>query len=265
MNRTLWKLDHIGERLWILATMTATQAAALANEGKGLAVVAEETRKMANKVNAFVEKSMSEGEDLQNERIIPLALNLNLLALNSAIEANRLGHRGKQAMVCAEDIRDLAYDIVCLFDKERVEKAHKTATPWAKTPMSTSNQGSSFLLFSIGGIQFVENLDNIKEVCSQMERKDSSIILRNMELPLIDGFEMLGKTEENPGCVIVYTPWAQQNKIYAVSAIILGIFHSPIGKPVDVPADMPLAKYVRECWENENGEPFYFMDWTKMV
>ena len=30
-------------------------------------------------------------------------------------------------------------------------------------------------------------------------------------------------------------------------------------------ADMPLAKYVRECWENENGNPFYFMDWIKMA
>lgn len=40
---------------------------------------------------------------------------------------------------------------------------------------------------------------------------------------------------------------------------------SPIGKPVEPSADMPLAKYVRECWENENGEPFYFMDWTKMI
>ena len=34
---------------------------------------------------------------------------------------------------------------------------------------------------------------------------------------------------------------------------------------MEPPADMLLAKYVCECWENENGVPFYFMDWTKMV
>jgi len=41
------------------------------------------------------------------------------------------------------------------------------------------------------------------------------------------------------------------------------ILYSPVGTPVPPPADMPLSEYVRECWENENGEPFYFMDWVK--
>ena len=86
-----------------------------------------------------------------------------------------------------------------------------------------------------------------------------------MEIPLVDGYKMLGKTKEVQTYVIMWTPWAKQNKIYAVAADVLCLFFSPIGKLIDTPPDMPLAGYVRECWENEHGQPFYFMDWTKMV
>lgn len=265
MNRTLWKLDHIGERLWILATLTATQSASLVNEGKGLAVVADETRNLANRINDAVEKAMSEGEDIDKDKIIPLAFQLNLLAFNCAIESSRIiGSKGKQAAVCADDIRNLAYEIICLFDEASAAKKNQTVSPWAANPSSAARNGE-FLLLSAGGIKFVEPLVNIKEVCVISERGDSSITIRNMELPLVDVYRMLGEKQETLTHVIMWTPWAEQNKTYAVTADVSFIFFSPIGKPVDVPADMPLAKYVRECWENENGEPFYFMDWTKMA
>ena len=65
--------------------------------------------------------------------------------------------------------------------------------------------------------------------------------------------------------IILRTPWAEECKEYAVVVDDFScLFYSPIGTPVDPPANMPLTKYVRECWENENGDPFYFMDWVKM-
>ena len=264
MNRTLWKLDRIGERLWTLARLSATQAAALANDGKGIAVVAEETRKMANKVNEVVEKATFDGTEIDKSQIVPLALMLNLLALNSAIESFRLGHLGKQAAVCADDVRNLAYEIVCLFEKDTADKAKQFIHPWPKYPL-TSIGKCEYLHLDAGGINILESLDNVKEVCGYMERKDNVINLRSMELPLIDCYTMTGKTQETPIYVILQTPWAEQNKTYAVTAEVKCIHLCPVGRHMDAPADMPLAKYVRECWENENGEPFYFMDWPKMV
>ena len=264
MNRILWKLDRIGERLWTLARLSATQAAALANDGKELAVVAEETRKMADKVNEVVERTAFDGADIDKEQIVPLALMLNLLALNSAIASFRLGHLGKQAAVCADDVRNLAYEIVCLFDKEAADKAKQFIHPWPKYPLTSINKGEYLHLY-VGGLHILESLDNVKEVCGYMVRKDSVINLRGMELPLVDCYKMIGKTQETPIYVIMWTPWAKQNKTYAVTAEVKGLHFSPIGRHMEPPDDMPLAKYVRECWENENGELFYFMDWTKMV
>ena len=264
MSRTLWKLDRIGERLWTLARLSATQAAALANDGKGLAVVAEETRKMANKVNEVVERATFDGTDIDKDQLVPLALILNLLALNSAIEAFRLGHLGKQAAVCADDIRNLAYEIVCLFDKEAADKAKQFIHPWPKYPL-TSVSKSEYLHLDVGGVHILENLDNVNEVCGYMERKDNIINLRGMELPLVDCYKMIKKTQETPIYIILQTPWAEQNKTYAVTAEVKGIHLSAIGRHMEAPTDIPLVKYIRECWENENGEPFYFMDWPKMV
>jgi hypothetical protein len=265
MNKTLWKLDRIGERLRNLATLTATQAAIL-DDGKGVAIVAEETRKMANYIISIVEKATFEDIETNEVQIKDMALQLNLLALNNAFEAYRLGYLGKRAAVCADEVRNLAYEIVCLFDKKTAEKAKQFVHPWPKNPL-TSIGASEFLHIGISGIHILENLDNVKEVCAYMEHKDSILNLRGMELPLVDVYKMIGKEQETPAYVILHTPWAEQNKTYAVTTDIdvSCIHRSLIGKPLSAPRDMPLAEFVRDCWENENGEPFYFMDWTKMV
>ena len=266
MNRILWKLDHIGERLWILATMVATQSAALASEGKGVAIVAEEIRNLSNKVIYAVEKSVVDGEELNSEKIATIAFQLKLLALNGSFEAFRLRERGKQTAIYVDEIRNLAYEILCLFDKVSQERVRKISKPWPANVISSVNQGCECLQFNIDGIDFYEALDNVQEVCDPvLERRNGNIILRSMELPLIDGYKLMGKSKAETPYVIIRTPWADQNKLYAVAADIDAIHRFPIGKPIDAPSEMPLSKYVRECWENENGEPFYFMNWAKMI
>jgi len=270
MNKPMWKLQQIGERLWILAAMMAQQAAALSKDGRSFAVVAEETRKAANSIQPLIEGALFESSDISREKITPIVLQLNLLALNSAIAACHLEEKGKQAAVCAEEIRILAYEIVTLFDGKIKEKTQQSAAPWPKTLLSTLNQKlgtHTFLSFRIAGIPVKENLLNVQEVVvGYAEHADGRIKLRGKELPVISCAKLLGTPLENPTYVIMRTPWAEQDIAYAVASDGSdGIFACPIGMPVNVPADMPLAKYVRECWENENGEPFYFMDWIKMA
>jgi hypothetical protein len=86
-----------------------------------------------------------------------------------------------------------------------------------------------------------------------------------MDVPLIDCFKTLNKTQDEQIIVLLHTPWAKQNKLYAVAADVLGLFYSPTCVPASVPSDIPLAEYVREYWESENDLPFIFMDWTKMT
>ncbi len=264
MNKTLWKLQIIGERLWMLANTTAQQAATLEMEGRGLAVVSNETRKLAQKVYEMVERALFEDREIKPGNMRDVAMMLNLLALNSAIESHHIGWRGKPAAVCADDIRCLAYELAMLFDNSEPKRCDGI-TPIPKDRITSADNCNEFLLLNVAGVTVVERLANIKEVCMLNECTETHIKLRGMEIPLIDGHKLIGKPKGESAFIILQTPWAEQNKTYAVAANVMCIFCSPIGKPVDAPTDMPLAKYVREYWESENSEPFYFMDWPKMI
>jgi chemotaxis signal transduction protein len=278
MNKTLWKFQKISDKLDILAMMTTVQAASLGTDGRGFAVVAEETRKMTQKMQIMIEKALFDDEEINYEKMDDIALQLNLLVLNIAIEGKNLGEKGLQAGIFAEEIRALTATLCTLRNeifakppenkRQQTKKSPMYAIPFPKSPLSTLNQGCSFLSLTIAGVSVIENLGNIKEVnYCHLEHMGNTINLRGNELPLVNGFKILGKPFiEKPYYVIIRTPWAEKDKTYAVAVDSCdNMFYSPIGTPVEPPSDMPLAKYVRECWENENGEPFYFMDWAKMV
>jgi len=263
MNKTLWKLQSAGDRLWLLANMSAQQSAT--SGLRGLAVVAEETRTMAIKIYELVEKALFEGDNIEHEKVGDIAFMLNILALNSAIESHKNGWQGKAAAVCAEDIRNLAQEVAKLLDAN-VGWPYNKSIPSPKSRITSIDTSQCFIHLDIGGISVVELLDNVKEICVDVDNLDSHANIRGMSLPLIDGFKMLGKTQETPTTyVVLYTPWAEQNKTYAVAANVIHLFYSPIGTPVNVPTNTLLAEYVRECWESENDNPFLFMDWPNMV
>lgn len=265
MNKTLWNLQITGERLWLLANMTAQQAAALDMEGRDLAIVADETRSLANKVNRLVELALFEDEEIKPDSVRDVARMLNLLALNNAIASHHKGVRGKPAAVCADDIRDLAYKLTTLFDENKDMSRDYGAVPVPKQRISSVDKPNDFMRIDIGGVSVMEPLANIKEVCMGVESSDTHLKLRGMELSLIDGYRLLNKEKGISSTIILQTPWAEQNKTYAVAGNVICLFFSPIGKPVSPPSNLPLAEYVRECWENENGDPFFFMDWPKML
>ncbi|MCL2189311.1 MAG: methyl-accepting chemotaxis protein [Defluviitaleaceae bacterium] len=263
MNKTLWKLQSIGERCWMLANLSAQQAATL--DLRGIAVVADETRKMANKINEWVERALFDEAEIEPEKISQIAFNLNMLALNSAIESHNIGVRGKSAAVCADDIRNLANEAALLLGEN--EPAVPASYPIPKHPLTSIEQGQPFIQFDLGGVIAFEPLGNIKEVIWYYVGEGSTpthMNLRGQMLPLVEPFARLNAPAPRMH-VILRTPWAAQNKTYAVAADVINIFACPIGTPVPASADMPLAKHVRECWDNENGAPFYFMDWADMA
>jgi len=274
MNKILWKLHVSGERMWLLANMIAQQSSVMGVDGKGMAVVAEEIRTMANRLYKMVERAMYEEEEIQQSKMHDIAVELNLLALNSAIECSRLGVRGKPAVVCTEDIRTIAYNISQLFDEEKssgyygstpIPKESYGITPIPKNRIKSSDHNNEFILLNIAGVCIVELLSNIKEICRAIDRTDTHVKVRGMEIPLIDVCKLLGEKQEKQTYVILNTPWADQNKTYAVTADVSGLFYSPTCTPATIPSDAPLAEYIREYWESENDLPFIFMDWTKMV
>ena len=271
MNKTIWKLQQISERLWILAVTMTQQAAGLGGaDGRDFAIVAEETRRMTQKVNQVIERELFDGEEINKKMLTELALQLNLLALNAVMVANHTiesDTKGRAAAVSAEEIRNLAFEIVTLFDDKLEEKVRQSVNPYPKNPLTTVNKSYSFLLFSIAGIPVKENLINIREVNGTVvEHTDNRINLRGEDLPLVNAYKILDKPYEPTNYITLRTPWASQNQTVVIASDRCdGVITNPLGMNVAPPADMPLAKYVRECWENENGEPFYFMDWEKMI
>ena len=262
MNKTLWKLQSAGDRIWLLSNMSAQQSAT--SGLRGLAVLADETRSMANRIYELVEKELFEEDDIKHEKISDIAFMLNLLALNSAIESHRNGWQGKAAAVCAEDIRNLAQEVTKLLDANAGLPYSKAALS-PKSRITSVDTSQCFIYLDIGGVFVVELLDNVKEVCWDAERVGNSIKLRGQEIALVDMFEKLGKTQDKKTYVSLHTPWAEQNKTYAVAANVIHLFYSPIGTSVKTPVDIPLHEYVRECWEAEGDIPFLFMDWPRMA
>jgi chemotaxis signal transduction protein len=262
MNKKLWTLDKIADRLWIVAMDAAQQAGTLGD--RELAVVADETRKLATALGYAVERALFEDEDIKEEMLTDLALQLNFLALNSALVASRLGQRGKAAAVCTDEIRGLAFSVVNdLFRK--AEYAGYSPRPKACVKTVASNQ--EFVSFKIGEFIVSENIENVKEVIGPfVERTETHISFREQTVRLVDPFRLLGEKKDAASYVILQTPWADENKTYAVAVdAVIGLSFTPVGKSVAAPADMPLSAYVREYWDSESGEPICFMDWPKMV
>jgi len=261
MTKTLWKLQSAGDRLWLLANTSAQQSAT--SGLRGLAVVADETRRMANIIYELVEKALFENDDIGYDKISDIAFMLNLLALNSAFESHRIGWQGKAAAVCAEDIRNLSQEVAKLLDAN-------AGLPYNEAALSPKNRITSvdtsqcFIYLDIGGVYVVELLDNVKEICWDTERVGNHLKLRGQEIPLIDMLGKLEKVQDKATYIFLNTPWAEQNKTYAVAATVIHLFYSPIGKPVNAPADTPLAEYVREYWESDGDTPFLFMNWPKI-
>jgi len=188
MNRKLYKLQQINDRLWSCAANTALVAAGLGRDGRGFAVVAEETRKMSDKVQDFIESAMFEDKNIETDTIKDMALMIMLLAYNAAIESHRLEEKGKQAAVCAEEIRSLAYTLTTeISDDIPLDRHPENIIPWAKTPLTTViSNNLCFFLLQAGGIYFVENLINIQEVCYGLTENNNKVIVRGNELQLIN-------------------------------------------------------------------------------
>jgi len=269
MNKKLYRLQQIGERLWSLATTAAMISAGLGRDGRGFAIVADEIRNIAGKIQSQVEKALFDGEEAEPGNLKDAAHEIMNLALNAAIESHRLDIQGKQAAVCAEEIRSQAYLLTTEISEDiPLDRLPDMIIPWAKAPLTTIvSHNHCFILLKTADTFFAENLINIKEVLYGLpENENKNIVLRGVEIPLINTPKLLKTTSENPAYLILQAPWAEENKEYAVAVDTFGcLFYSPIGTPVAPPADTPLAEYIREYWESENETPFLFMDWPAMA
>lgn len=267
MNKPIRKLERIADKTWIIASQIAIEASKWGTDGYGFAVVADETRSISLKLNSFLENELPQHDTTEQKFLSDMATQLSYLALNAAIEASHSGQRGKSVAICAEDIRNLVFELMEMLENNQ-HRQH-VPPPLSGNVMTSVDNRVCFMQFSVDGYRMIENINFIQEVIgNKIERDGMSITLRNSTIPVIDCFSLLGKKNDHPFYLILRTPWAKTNDRFAVAIDELsvhGIFYSPVGVPVSPAPDMPLREFIRECWESTDSEPFRFMDWPKMM
>jgi len=273
MERKLWKLQQISERMWNLSTMMALEAAGLAEDGRGMAIVAEETRILTKRLCALIERNMFDNEEIDSSSAVHHILaDIQFLAINGAIESCRLYEKGKRSAVCADAICTLADEIADILDAKKQGKIFGGTRNhyWPKTPLTSSKERTSMLVFNVAGVDVVENMRFVLEVVTLavlLNSDKTKLTLRGTEINIIDCGKQFGKPSQNPSYVILHTPWAAKDELYAIATDgIAGIIMTPHGTPVAAASSTPPVNSVRECWENENDDnaPFYFMDWPTL-
>jgi len=285
-QRKIWLCEQYAQRTWFLSTNIAAEAARAGEQGRGYAVVAEETRTLANKIFNFVEilKFESDGEEKMMQGIEDCVVMMSLLSTNASIEAANMARISmdynipKSVAVFADDLRNIANGFKEI-SGVKTEKKPGLVYEVAK-PSSLTNDHVELFHFSIGGISLVESITSkICEVIFASREKfaDGAFRLREHNLPVINFYEKFGlKYTGNmfhPILIICPNPIDNDkyhSQKYAVPIDFDCLYDRPIftsyfGTSVPVDKTHPFAEYARECWDAVGGGQMVFIDWERFV
>ena len=218
-------------------------------------------REIALRISTALEAHLFENEALCEKLMVQLATTMHYLSINTSLEAHRYGERALPVVISADDIRGLTQHMLQLF---ALTPTGGTVIPQASEPLTSITGRELFMTFAIDGQQVVENLKFVQEITEPMPYSGDTLSLRGQMLPVIN----LGQSDDTASFLIVQTPWAGQNKRYAVA---IGtditcnlLFSSPVGRAIDPASSQhPLAPNARECWASTTGNDMVFVDWTQ--
>jgi hypothetical protein len=277
-EKKIWLCEQYAQKAWGTSQRFAQEAANAGIFGKGYAVVAEETRTLADKLFDYAAKARFEGNDSEFKGVVDFSVMMGYLATNASIEilnVERTGGRIEAMLVLAEDIRNISLGLRSLNEKMADVTSPSYVSPFVMPEITSQIKSSRktdwFFRFSVNGVTLVENTANIWEICFNVRKKDvggGTLSLRGHKIPIIDCGQILTELQT----VMMVCPdgnrYMGSNEKYAVPIDELDIntiFLSRIGCNAPPKAEHPFAEYARECWDVLGGDQLIFLDWQKLI
>jgi len=286
-EKKLYLCEQYAHKLWALGMGLGQEAARAGSFGRGYAVVAHETRILADNLFEYVTKARFEGEnpELFNE-VTGLALEMFYLSINTELEVTHVCDTGnematnKAVVVSAGMLRSIAIALIELGDSSFLQ-GKSSVLAEITAPLTSTHKSDNYLRFSIGGVPFVECISNVIEIISYRgfcTDGGDFIAPRGMKLPVLNCYKKFGLTRKASETdfqptIIVHPDFSKfiegnYDNMYAVMVDEMddgAIISSQIGTPVTAQGGHALMKFTRECWDAVGGGQFQFLDWGRLI
>ena len=290
-EKKIWLCEQYAHKTWTLSLSLAQEAANAGHFGKGYAVVAEETRRLADNLFNYAASARFDGNDREFLGVAEFALQTGFLAVNAAIEILRVEKTSgavERLLIYAEDIRNISLGLKALAARQLSAETPEVTSPAyispfvmpeIAAPIKSSRRTDWFFRFSVGGIPLVENTANIVEIMYRpAEKKSETIDIRGRKYRNVNCYQRFGlpftglNADRQPvmiiqpgGASVTNIPSADICAVPIDDLEVNAIFQSKIGYAAPPQADNALANYARECWDAVGGGQLVFADWEKLL
>lgn len=281
-EKKIWLCEQYAHKAWTLSLNLAQHAARVGHMGRGYAVVAEETRRLADKLFEYsaAAKFDTGCEDLF-KGVADYAFMTGLLSVNAMLEILHVEAaddkiNNKDIAVCIEDVRRLALALNELADNKVWQKPF--VLPEITAPLKSTGKTDFFFQFTIGGIPLVENALNVKEFdyLRKADTTGETLSLRGYTMPVINCYQRFNlpcanHDAEGQTVMIINADYDEYHGFFDGSCAVPiddldvnTLFQSRIGYAVPLKKNHALADYSRECWDVVGGDQLMFVDWKKL-
>ncbi len=271
MNGTqIWKIENLAQQMYSLSQAWAHESVNLGPLGRGLNIVASETKKLYRELIQVLEK-LKEGKrpDTGNE-LEQISEKIKILTLNSTIEAIHTYEKiGRPSLISANELKQLNYEFNNLIYSSE-EDWLSGDVPEVLEVNTITNAEFYFLKFNLQGLRYCENMMNIKEIFINRESLDftdqKQIDIRGVEVPLFYSDTSKNKTDDFGRYMLVIGTTLEDSIAVPVDYLRSNdIFISPLGIRNEENDIQKRAIPLRESWKSKDKGFIDFINWNRTI